>query len=114
MATATTSKTDTGISFEVEEDVPKRNRGRQVDAETQAIVKELEKSAKDGKARSFKNVEEDDRETWARKVRSAARRTLNGKGMAVNTVYDPDQKKLFWGPSNVIKTLQNKGESAAS
>lgn len=109
-ATTTQGKDKTaGLDFDTEDSVPIISRGRGLDAQTVAIRDQLLASQKDGKARSFKNVDaegDNGRETWARKVRSAAKAA---GGMKVSTIYDAEAKKLYWGPDEVIKKLQNKG-----
>ena len=92
------------LSFDVEEGpVPKLARGRGVSKENQQIAEVLKQQLKDRKARSFKNITDDNREEYARKVRAAAK--IAGMEGQVTTVRQGD--KLFWGPTEVIKELQN-------
>ncbi len=102
MATAQKVKTDDDFQMEVEESVPKTTRGRAFDPQTLKIKDELEKQLQDRRARSFKNVEKDDRENWARKVRAAGK----SLGISTATIFDPQAKKLYWGPEDVINELR--------
>lgn len=111
MATATDkTKTDapaSGLTFEVEETIPKVGRGKPADPQTLQIAAELEKQRKDKKARSIKNVTtKEQREEWARKVRAAGDKCV--PPMKTNTIYAPDEKKMYFGPQEVITALQQK------
>jgi hypothetical protein len=102
-----------GLTFEVEESIPKVGRGKPADPQTLQIRDELEKSRKDQKARSIKGVEtKEQREEWARKVRAAGDKC--SPAMKTNTIYAPEEKKMYFGPQEVIVALQKKmkGETA--
>jgi hypothetical protein len=113
-ATASTPKTDaapTGLmaSMEVVEKVTLPRRGRGVSEDVIAIRAELVKQleAKTPTARSFQNIEKDDREVVARKIRAAGALTdRDDKGeIKVSTRYDASNKKLVWGPESVLNQL---------
>lgn len=104
------TKTTEGVSIGVEDSVPTRTRGRSYDALTIAVRDELLASNEDQKARSFSNVEPEKREEMGRRVRSAA--NAIGDDFEVNTIYDPDEKKLYFGPKSVIKKLQDQKKAS--
>lgn len=94
---------DLFADMEIEEEVTaSRGGGRQHTAEVLRIREELEKMVEQGDeaaARSFKNVNSDNREEFARKIRSAGKISPEIK---VATRLDSDKGKLFWGPADVI------------
>lgn len=110
MATGTDAKAKSdegGLTFQVEETIPKVGRGKPADPQTLQIAAELEKQRKDKKARSIKGVNtKEQREEWARKVRAAGDKCV--PPMKTNTIYAPDEKKMYFGPQEVIADLQKK------
>ena len=104
--TADTESTvsDLFADMEVEEEVTaSRGGGRQHTADVLRIRQELEQMVEDGDeaaARSFKNVTAENREDYARKIRSAGKIHPEIK---VATRLDSEKGKLFWGPSDVIE-----------
>lgn len=99
-------------SMEVEEELNIPLRGRGYDPDVIAIRETLEQSLTDRKARSFKNVEEGDRETYARKVRTAGE--MKGKPtIKVATRYDKHSKKLIWGPDEVLREMAGQAPKSS-
>lgn len=95
--------------MEVEEKLTVPLRGRGFDADVLRIRQELEKMLDEGTARSFKNVTDEQREFYARKVRSAG--GINPE-IKVATRYDKLNKKLIWGPEAVLNKLAGKSDSS--
>lgn len=93
------------MSVETELDAPLRGRG--YSPEIELIADELEKCLADRSARSFQNVDQDDREVWARKVRTAGQH----RGIKTATRYIKHANKLVWGPHEVLKELRSAPES---
>ena len=95
---------DLFADMEIEEEVTaSRGGGRQHTAEVLRIREELEKMVAEGDeaaARSFRNVTAENREDYARKIRSAGKIHPEIK---VATRLDSDKGKLFWGPADVIE-----------
>lgn len=106
------SKKEDGLLslMEVEETVDVPLRGRPIDPEVVAIRNELEKMLKDNTARSFRNVDTDSKEFYARKVRNAGslKSAEHPEGIPVATRYDRDNQKLIWGPQEVLRELSRK------
>lgn len=102
--TTTAAKTPSLLdTMEVEESVLIPMRGRGFDPDVLAIRGELEKMQKEGGAvRSFKDVAEEDKETYGRKVRAAGK---IAPAIKVSTRYDKRTSKLFWGPSANFESL---------
>lgn len=96
--------------MEIEESVTIPMRGRGYDSDVVGIRAQLEACLTDGTARSFKNVSEEKREEYARKIRSAGK--MKGKPeIKVGTRYDKANSKLIWGPAEVLDTLSGKKAS---
>lgn len=91
------------MQVETELNVPLRGRG--FDQDVIDIRAELEKCQTENTARSFQNVDEDNKETYARKVRSAG--AMNPE-IEVATRYIKGAKKLVWGPKSVLDAIGGK------
>lgn len=105
-SSGSTASTSTSLmdrmDTETELTIPLRGRGH--DADVLAIRDELVKMKDENTARSFKDVEKEDQEPYARKVRAAGKLA----DIEVATRYDADKKKLIWGPKSVLKELSGK------
>lgn len=111
MATATTTPAVPALAnMGVEDHIDGPLRGRGTSPEIEAIGAELQKCLEDGTARSFQNVEQDDREVWARKIRTAGKNV----GIEVATRYVKNANKLVWGPRTVLQALSSASQSEDS
>lgn len=86
-------------------DAPLRGRGFSDDVI--AVRAELEASLIDHQGRSFSDVEEDNKEEFARIVRSAGGMKKDDP-IKVTTRYVKATKTLLWGPKEVMDELSQK------
>jgi hypothetical protein len=99
----TTSKLKIGKVEKLDEPL----RGRGFSAEVIAVRAELEACLTDRQGRSFDDVSEDEKEEYARIVRSAG--SMRGKDeIKVTTRYVRSTNKLLWGPKEVMDELSKK------
>jgi len=89
------------------------SRGRQPRPEVLKIREQLEKMLVDRTARAFRNLTEDNKEEYAKLVRSAGNMTTGGRQkIATSTRWNPSTSTLIWGPKEVVEELSKKGKAA--